>query len=149
MASTPSAHRGQTRSPESFESQQMRDNAAEILESYEKLSWVSFNRHESIPQTRLYLQKIIAGFDPAVAGKAYWKEDFTPHPSKENEQPQSSRKGKERVSFATSGETPVQAESSTRRVSKGKPPTSTDNGAVGSSSSSSRKRQHGSEMDIS
>lgn len=50
MASTPSANRNQTRSPESFESQQLRDNAAEILESYEKLSWVSFNRHEVCKQ---------------------------------------------------------------------------------------------------
>jgi hypothetical protein len=46
MASKSSAPHEKTRSPESFESQRARDNAVEILESYEKLSWVSFSRYE-------------------------------------------------------------------------------------------------------
>jgi hypothetical protein len=40
------ATRDKPRIPESFESQQARDHAVELLESYEKLSWVSFNREE-------------------------------------------------------------------------------------------------------
>jgi len=149
MAPKPSATREKTRSPESFESQQARDNAAEILESYEKLSWVSFNRYETIAQTRLYLQRIIAGFGPAAAEQTYWKNDLTPHPIEEEKEPQASKKGKSRVRFAVLDpvkgfvDAPLQANAPLHRKERPKPSAAAESTNV----SSSKKRQHTSAMD--
>ncbi|KAK4507245.1 hypothetical protein PRZ48_000980 [Zasmidium cellare] len=88
------------RSPESFDSLRARDAAAEILQSYEKLSWLSFHRCETIMQTRLHFQRVAAGFDDeAEAKNVRWKEDFTRHPKTAEEEAKASRKGKERVSL--------------------------------------------------
>lgn len=109
-----------SRTPESIESLRRRNEAAEILESYEKLSWYSTARCEvsisffcnlfleclltwcqTITQTRIHFQCIVAGITAAQEEEnVYWKEDFTPHPMTANQQQQgSSRKaGKERLS---------------------------------------------------
>ncbi|KAF2173186.1 hypothetical protein M409DRAFT_17131 [Zasmidium cellare ATCC 36951] len=88
------------RSPESFDSLRTRDAAAEILQSYEKLSWFSFHRCETIMQTRQHFQRVAAGFDSdAEAKNVRWEEDFTRHPKSAEEEAKSSRKGKERVSL--------------------------------------------------
>lgn len=79
--------------------------AAEILQSYEKLSWVSFQRCESIAQTRLHLQNIVAGFSKDdEEALVDWKEDFRPHPTKTGEEQNPGRKGKERSSAAGAGD---------------------------------------------
>lgn len=104
------------RSRESFESLYKRSQAAEILQSYEKLSWYSFQRAEvrngatnqfriglhadclfalrqSMVQTRLYFQNIVAGFtEQDEQALVYWKEDFTPHALKPGEDAKGSRK---------------------------------------------------------
>jgi len=143
------ATRDKPRIPESFESQQARDHAVELLESYEKLSWVSFNREETIAQTRLYLRKIIAGFNPPPAEQTYWKKDFTPHPIEEEQQQQTSKKGKQRVRFAyfdgkTFVDAPIQANAPRHRKERPKPAATAESST---GVSSSNKRQHTSEMD--
>ncbi|KAF2766036.1 hypothetical protein EJ03DRAFT_330422 [Teratosphaeria nubilosa] len=91
------ATRRKEKSPESYFSFALRREAAETLQSYEKLSWLSFERCESIPQTRLYCQNIIAGFDGEA--QVDWMEDLRPHQQKSAAQPGSARKGKARASL--------------------------------------------------
>lgn len=98
------------RSPESFQSLNERNNAAEILQSYEKLSWLSMQRcevwessfitgtsanyHQSLTQTRLHFQNIVAGFTrDDEAALIDWKEDLSPRGEVTK-----TEKGKERVS---------------------------------------------------
>ncbi|TKA74826.1 hypothetical protein B0A55_05935 [Friedmanniomyces simplex] len=81
-------------SPEAFKSLYERSEAAEALQRYEVLSWYSFIRCESLTQTRLHFQNIVAGFSPEdEAALVQCKEDSTPHPPRPGE---GSRKGKER-----------------------------------------------------
>ncbi|KAK7553385.1 hypothetical protein IWX49DRAFT_587396 [Phyllosticta citricarpa] len=47
---------------ETYEERQRRYNAARVLESNEMLIWWSTVRNESIPQTRLHFENILAGF---------------------------------------------------------------------------------------
>ncbi|KAK4547879.1 hypothetical protein LTR36_010598 [Oleoguttula mirabilis] len=106
-ASSAPTPRKANRSPESHVSLDRRNAAAWILQSYEKLSWWSFQRCESMTQTRLHFQNIVAGFTPEdEAGFVDWKEDFSPHPPKagEEQQARASRKGKERASLGGGGE---------------------------------------------
>ncbi|KAH9825778.1 hypothetical protein Tdes44962_MAKER03989 [Teratosphaeria destructans] len=94
----PPATRRKEKSPESHLSFARRREAAEILQSYEKLSWLSFERCEvSIPQTRLYCQNIIAGFDEKAP--VDWTEDLRPHQPRSGVRPDSARKGKARASL--------------------------------------------------
>ncbi|KAL9535220.1 hypothetical protein SMMN14_01467 [Sphaerulina musiva] len=95
---------GMTRSPtpESIESLRRRSEAADILESYEKLSWYAAARCETITQTRIHFKCILSGITAAQEQETvFWKEDFTPRPTKPNLQggsSSSSRKaGKDRV----------------------------------------------------
>ncbi|KAK3721825.1 hypothetical protein LTR37_002991 [Vermiconidia calcicola] len=105
------------KSPESFESLARRNGAAEILQSYEKLSWYSFQRCESLTQTRLHFQNIVAGFtDEDEAAFVHWKTDNTPR-TKPGEEAKSGRKGKERVSLGGGGGDGV-AGSSTQKPGK-------------------------------
>ena len=86
------------RSPESYVSLQHRNAAAEILQSYEKLSWYSFQRCESLTQTRIHFQNVVAGFTAEDEAQFVdWREDRTPHGCKTDA---AKSKGKERVSFA-------------------------------------------------
>ncbi|KAK3628476.1 hypothetical protein LTR56_003855 [Elasticomyces elasticus] len=95
-APTPAPTGNSRHSPEAFQSLFERNEAAEILQRYEMLSWYSFIRCESLTQTRLHFQNIVAGFSAEdEASLVHWKEDYTPHPPKPGE---TSRKGKERVS---------------------------------------------------
>ncbi|CZT16720.1 uncharacterized protein RCC_02555 [Ramularia collo-cygni] len=67
--------------PESFASLSARNDAVKILQSYEKLSWCAFARCETIQQTRLYFQNIVAGFNAQdEEGMILWKEDFSKRP---------------------------------------------------------------------
>ncbi|KAF2716239.1 hypothetical protein K431DRAFT_210587, partial [Polychaeton citri CBS 116435] len=95
-----------TPSPEPYECLRMREEAAQILSSYEKLSWWSFHRCESLAQTRLHFQNIIAGFTAAdEASMVDWKEDLSPLPSKDGSSGDagtSGRKGKQRSSLGAS-----------------------------------------------
>ncbi|KAF2478999.1 hypothetical protein BDY17DRAFT_327807 [Neohortaea acidophila] len=104
--SRPSAH--VARSPESYESLARRNAAAEILQSYERLSWHSFQRCESLVQTRLHFQNVLAGLtDQDEAALVDWKEDKTPRPKPGDEGHHgSSRKGKERLSGGVAGPAP-------------------------------------------
>ncbi|KAK5175355.1 uncharacterized protein LTR77_000494 [Saxophila tyrrhenica] len=91
------------KSPESFESLACRNAAAEILQSYEKLSWLAMQRCESLTQTRLHFQNIVAGFtDEDEAKMVDYKTDNTPR-LKPGEEPRGSRKGKERMSSGGGG----------------------------------------------
>ncbi|KAK4636023.1 hypothetical protein CLAFUW4_00310 [Fulvia fulva] len=85
------------KSPESFDSLRRRNTAAEVLQSYEKLSWLSTSRCESIVQTRAHFQRIVAGFGDLTPDDIKWNEDFTPHPGSKP-----SKKGKERASLGGS-----------------------------------------------
>ncbi|EMC94909.1 hypothetical protein BAUCODRAFT_34912 [Baudoinia panamericana UAMH 10762] len=135
-------------SPESFDSLYRRNQAAEILQSYEKLSWFSFHRCESLVQTRLHFQNLAAGFTPEdEATRVRWKEDFTPHPPKPGED---GRKGKSRVSSTSNAAGPSTAiadASGSRGDSKGKGYERSHSGAYGgasaASSHSSKKRKSG------
>ncbi|TKA32887.1 hypothetical protein B0A50_01113 [Salinomyces thailandicus] len=87
------------KSPESYSSLKTRMDAAETLQSYERLSWMSFQRCESITQTRLHFQNVIAGFTSEDEAKYIdYKTDLTPLPTKPGEEAKVSRKGKERQS---------------------------------------------------
>ncbi|SMR42447.1 unnamed protein product [Zymoseptoria tritici ST99CH_1A5] len=114
------------RSPESFDSLNERNRATQILQSYEKLSWISFQRGETIAQTRVHFQNKIAGFSAEdEANRLKWKEDFTRRAGNESKP---SRKGKERMS---SGGAPADGKASKAKT------------AVGASPGSSRKaREH-------
>lgn len=107
------------RSPESFESMRERDHAAEILQSYEMLSWYAIRRCEvcvllrsidhssicltisqTITQTRMHFQCIVAGFtEEDTKKRRVWIEDFTPHSPKPGQESRSSHKGKDRASL--------------------------------------------------
>ncbi|KAF2862570.1 hypothetical protein K470DRAFT_268901 [Piedraia hortae CBS 480.64] len=50
--------------PDDFAKEERRAEAATVLQSYHLLSTLSFHRCESLAQTRLHLQNIIAGFTP-------------------------------------------------------------------------------------
>lgn len=55
---------------------------------------------QTITQTRLHYQRVVAGFDNDIEGEDIkWKEDFTRHPRSAEEESRSSRKGKERASL--------------------------------------------------
>ncbi|KAK4555578.1 hypothetical protein LTR86_007331 [Recurvomyces mirabilis] len=103
---TTAGNRGKnkSRSPESYHSLARRSEAAEILQSYEMLSWWSFARCESLAQTRLHFQNIVAGFtDEDEASFVHWRVDHSPHPAKQAALV-ASRKGKERVSAGFAGD---------------------------------------------
>lgn len=92
-----------TRSPETHESLHRRNVAAEILQSYEMLSWFALDRNEvrssdntassplallahtrstiqSLAQTRLHFLSQLAGFtEEDEQAQVTWKPDTTPH----------------------------------------------------------------------
>ncbi|KAK6428338.1 hypothetical protein LTR95_015517 [Oleoguttula sp. CCFEE 5521] len=81
---TPSGTHTRKDSPESYASLARRNAAAETLQSYERLSWHAAARNESLVQTRLHFQNIIAGFDDSdrhawSTVSKVWKTDTTPH----------------------------------------------------------------------
>ncbi|KAK1811412.1 hypothetical protein LTR12_014221 [Friedmanniomyces endolithicus] len=145
-------------SPEAFQSLYERNEAVEALQRYELLSWYSFVRCESLTQTRLHCQNIVAGFSPEdEAALVQCREDFTPHPPRPDE---ASRKGKERERVS-SGQGAVAGPSGTRATdatggneasaSTAKARESTGAGAVGTGSGnaganlSKKKRRSGEE----
>ncbi|KAM0703439.1 hypothetical protein Q7P35_009378 [Cladosporium inversicolor] len=68
------------RSPETHASLALRNQAAEILQSYEQLSWYALDRNESLSQTRLHFLSLLSGFTPAdEAAQVDWKTDTSPH----------------------------------------------------------------------
>lgn len=91
-----------SQTPESIESLRRRSEAADVLESYEKLSWYAATRCETITQTRIHFKCIVSGITAAQEEETvFWKEDFTPRPTKPNLQGSSSnssrKAGKDRV----------------------------------------------------
>ncbi|KAK3713795.1 hypothetical protein LTR37_008281 [Vermiconidia calcicola] len=119
------------KSPESFESLARRNGAAEILQSYEKLSWYSLQRCESLNQTRLHFQNIVAGFtDEDEVGFVDWKTDNTPR-TKPGEEAKGGRKGKERVGSGGGGADRV-AGSSTQKPGKDREKSHSGGSASGS-----------------
>ncbi|OJD35550.1 uncharacterized protein BKCO1_1600050 [Diplodia corticola] len=74
---------------ETFEERERRYNAARILESNEMLIWHSVARNESLPQTRLHFEKIVAGFDSDDSDPEW--DDATPPPPPRQQQPSASR----------------------------------------------------------
>nr|OQO27959.1 hypothetical protein B0A51_03804 [Rachicladosporium sp. CCFEE 5018] len=81
---TPSSNHVRKDSPEDYASLARRNAAAETLQSYERLSWHAAARNESLVQTRLHFQNIIAGFDDSDTHawstvSKVWKTDTTPH----------------------------------------------------------------------
>ncbi|KAI6812562.1 hypothetical protein KC340_g16859 [Hortaea werneckii] len=114
-----------SRSQESYHSFAQREEAARILQSYEKLSWYSYARCESLAQTRLHFRNLVAGFTPHdEAAHRDYTEDLSPLPSgkshygegggrsREEENNggggKGSRKGKERASLpGAGGESPA------------------------------------------
>ncbi|KAI7498270.1 hypothetical protein KC367_g5204 [Hortaea werneckii] len=94
------------RSSESYHAFAQREEAARILQSYERLSWYSYARCESLAQTRLHFRNLVAGFGPDdEAAHIDYTEDLTPLPSKREEAAgvKASRKGKERASLSGAG----------------------------------------------
>ncbi|KAF2141189.1 uncharacterized protein K452DRAFT_358993 [Aplosporella prunicola CBS 121167] len=75
---TAAAHQGANRlalaRDETFEERERRYKAARILESNEMLIWHAAARNESIPQTRLHFEKIVAGFD-SDSSEPEWEND--------------------------------------------------------------------------
>ncbi|KAK3057073.1 hypothetical protein LTR09_002111 [Extremus antarcticus] len=124
------------KSPESFESLARRNGAAEILQSYEKLSWFSMQRCESLTQTRLHFQNIVVGFTEEDEAKLVdYKTDNTPR-LKPGEEPRGSRKGKERMSSGGGGGDGV-AGSSVQKTDKSR--SKGDGGDAAGSASKKRK----------
>ncbi|GME50381.1 hypothetical protein BKCO1_1600050 [Neofusicoccum parvum] len=76
---------------ETFEERERRYNAARILESNEMLIWHSVARNESLPQTRLHFEKIVAGFDSDDSDPEW--EDATPPPPPPQQQQQQQQSG--------------------------------------------------------
>nr|OQO26984.1 hypothetical protein B0A51_05001 [Rachicladosporium sp. CCFEE 5018] len=81
---TPSGTHARKDSPEDYASLARRNAAAETLQSYDRLSWHAAARNESLVQTRLHFQNIIAGFDDSDTHawstvSKVWKTDTTPH----------------------------------------------------------------------
>ncbi|KAM3419425.1 hypothetical protein BST61_g5352 [Cercospora zeina] len=109
---------------EPIESQRRRNEAAEILQSYEQLSWYAYQRCESVAQTRVHFRCIVAGISPEQEDlNVYWKEDFTPRPSDFLRQSTSARRGKERItsdSGVDSNERPLDVSRSTSTIAKDK-----------------------------
>ncbi|KAF2089852.1 hypothetical protein K490DRAFT_62729 [Saccharata proteae CBS 121410] len=56
---------------ETFEERERRSYAARILESNEMLIWMSSTRNESIPQTRLHFEKVVAGIESDESDKEW------------------------------------------------------------------------------
>ncbi|KAI6859015.1 hypothetical protein KC323_g6778 [Hortaea werneckii] len=133
MTSTEVGNRPPTRSQESYHSFAQREEAARILQSYEKLSWYSYARCESLAQTRLHFRNLVAGFTPTdEAAHTDYTEDLSPLPSAAKSYGdggsreevaggmKASRKGKERASLpgggadggGVGGESPVRGGSS-------------------------------------
>ncbi|KAK5681115.1 hypothetical protein LTS10_006876 [Elasticomyces elasticus] len=146
-APTPAPTGNPRHSPEAFQSLYERNEAAEILQRYEMLSWYSFMRCESLTQTRLHFQNIVAGFSAEdEASLVYWKEDFTPHPPKPGD---TSRKGKERVSSGANavagpsvarGDAPTMVPGTESPRAKGKSSTTYEDAALGSSQGKKKRR---------
>ncbi|KAI7342056.1 hypothetical protein KC354_g16655 [Hortaea werneckii] len=93
------------RSSESYHAFAQREEAARILQSYERLSWYSYARCESLAQTRLHFRNLVAGFGPDdEAAHIDYTEDLAPFlPSSKREEAvglKASRKGKERASLS-------------------------------------------------
>ncbi|GAB7324152.1 hypothetical protein MBLNU13_g07528t1 [Cladosporium sp. NU13] len=67
-------------SPETHISLAARNAAAEILQSYEQLSWHALSRNESLAQTRLHFLSLLAGFTADdERAQIDWKTDNSPH----------------------------------------------------------------------
>ncbi|PIB00750.1 hypothetical protein CB0940_01048 [Cercospora beticola] len=109
---------------ESIESQRRRNEAAEILQSYEQLSWYAYQRCETLTQTRIHFRCIVAGITPEQEeANVHWREDFPPRPVEPLRQSTSSCRGKERVSSGSGAdpkEMPLDAGPSTSIISKEK-----------------------------
>ncbi|RMY97454.1 hypothetical protein D0860_08644 [Hortaea werneckii] len=115
--STGTGNQPPTRTSESYHSFAQREEAARILQSYEKLSWYSYARCESLAQTRLHFRNLVAGFTPTdEAAHIDYTEDLAPLPSAgtihggadgSREEVagamKASRKGKERASLPGGG----------------------------------------------
>ncbi|KAI7168266.1 hypothetical protein KC352_g25409 [Hortaea werneckii] len=114
------------RSSESYHSFAQREEAARILQSYEKLSWYSYARCESLAQTRLHFRNLVAGFTPTdEAAHIDYTEDLAPLPSAGRSHgdgsreevagaTKASRKGKERASLSGGADGGVGGESPAR-----------------------------------
>ncbi|KAH7064860.1 hypothetical protein B0J12DRAFT_14349 [Macrophomina phaseolina] len=83
-------HRSALTRDETFEERERRYNAARILESSEMLIWHSVARNESLPQTRLHFEKIVAGFDSDDSDPE-WEDAAPPPPPPPQQQPSGSR----------------------------------------------------------
>lgn len=83
-------HRSALTRDETFEERERRYNAARILESNEMLIWHSVARNESLPQTRLHFEKIVAGFDSDDSDPE-WEDATPPPPPQQQQQPSGSR----------------------------------------------------------
>ncbi|KXT11524.1 hypothetical protein AC579_6580 [Pseudocercospora musae] len=152
MASSSAGTTKKAGSPEAYDSLRRRNGAAEILQSYERLSWHAFKRCEvcffevkllsqksdidifpsqTITQTRMHFQGVVAGFTTEDEKKRiHWKEDFTPHSGHETK---SSRKGKEGASFSGSA-----ADSSSKAASSSRSREKKDRSSLGDGSKSPR-----------
>ena len=175
MASSSASKSRPARSPEPFEHLAGREEAAQILQSYENLSWYAAQRREvshippsatelelriceslklisnpqSIPQTRLHFQSVIAGFTASDAQPyIQWRTDTTPHvPDPPDSDPTVARvktsqsggsrgagKGKERVS----GEDVAGPSGTQSPAGKGR---DRSTGAAGTGTSAKKKRK--------
>ncbi|KAF2207867.1 hypothetical protein CERZMDRAFT_107598 [Cercospora zeae-maydis SCOH1-5] len=109
---------------ESIQSQRRRNEAAEVLQSYEQLSWYAYQRCETLAQTRIHFRCIVAGINPEQEDlNVYWREDFTPRASETLRQSTSARRGKEKIDSergADSKETPLDVSHSTSTIAKDK-----------------------------
>ncbi|KAL9078336.1 MAG: hypothetical protein Q9157_002728 [Trypethelium eluteriae] len=80
--------------PETFEERRARTEAAMIMASNERLEWHARARNETVPQTRLYFSKIVAGIDDSQ-WPVMWKEDYedSDNDDPKGKKPESSRHG--------------------------------------------------------
>ncbi|OCL09736.1 hypothetical protein AOQ84DRAFT_438786 [Glonium stellatum] len=68
-------HPNEYKTDESYEDRERRHQAALYLESNEMLIWFANQRNESVPQTRLHFEKILAGLD-SDSDSLEWADDL-------------------------------------------------------------------------
>ncbi|KAF2100028.1 hypothetical protein NA57DRAFT_75531 [Rhizodiscina lignyota] len=62
---------------ETFEEKAVKEQAARVLESNELLIWLAMSRNESVPQTRHYYERLLAGFSQD-ARNVEWEDVYGP-----------------------------------------------------------------------
>ncbi|KAF1345358.1 hypothetical protein BDV97DRAFT_401950 [Delphinella strobiligena] len=83
--------------PETIEETNIRKNALRTLENYEELVWTAMARNESVSQTRLHFEALLAGLPSADPYNVEWPTEYQDERSKRgNAEGRSSGGGKDK-----------------------------------------------------